>query len=1179
MNKMAEDDKVYKKEIISLAPTHNAEDVEKIYRKYIDEALSEKEYQNSEKYKNKNIAITGGYGAGKSSILNTYFRTNKFENEPLKEKVLYVSLGSFIENDNNSDNKEKSIEISILQQIIYSVSKEEIPFSRITRIDNNYRETISWSGIIAFLATPIITFTMGFFKNAGKYYNTIASIIGVIIFLFIWFIIYYIINKFNINTIHFGINNAKAEINNDELSLLNKYIDELVYFFKKTNKEIIVFEDIDRLEECQKIFSKLKEVNSIINIAIKNKTIRFIYSIGDDVFIDAERKTKFFDVIIPIIPYVGTITARDILAREINEKQNEGIQNIHFITIGRFISNSRIAYEIINEYNIFKNNIKEDSFKLQLLYLIAYKVLYPSNFELLYKNKGVLSYYLSPEFKDEYLEFIHKENIKRSIDQKEKLKSKIKDKIDSRIKSLIETVKEKYNIEKNTEAIFFDENDDYIFSFDELSKNSLYIYELRKKIYKFKVNNKEIDFNEIFSGDYEEKIYGKKLSEDYLKIKKIEERIKNEYNYYINPNDNLYKKIEYIKNYKLSKESRFYVEDSTKKSIEELNRFEIILLESGFINENTKKLILRKQNVILSENDDNILTKIIDGQELPLETIIDDPKKLIDELNDFSFCNDYTAIPALYNEIFKSPNKALYIKAISSNWTEKKFNILKYVGENNNIDILKFFVDDINNIWLKLKLLDMEESSELINYYVYQTIKVIPCQKLSKESEFYSIVEHKTDIIDYLENKYNEIKDKIILFDITFSDDIIMNIKNKKILKVIYENKMFTKCLNHIKTLSRVMGLSFTSNKIIESITINEEEVINKLLTENITDTINWIKSIKITQDDSEESIISFVNKNKLSEESFKELMLNESNNFNDISKLDNKYYKTLLEMNETKINGTLSNLNALFKYKNNILDEDIANFMTINMKSLDKKIDYNYISEELYQEFIRSDKFDSDVFSYLNKHLMKNKKCTSIDNIPVDNLKELIVQKKIEIKTSEEYNKVLINNELSFENKYNILIDNIYYLKSLNIPTLPSDMIIKLLRSNISSQDKVEFMINNKAYISDDNKNILFDELLKGKVNIDIDELFNILKINSNDNKKIKFYLTYEKELLTKYDIKTILEQMGGKFVKILNKERNIYLDDNSDNIVFFNKLKDKGLVIRRIMKRKKFLISFKDK
>lgn len=92
----------------------------------------------------RNIAVTGPYGAGKSSVLKTWCRNQG------ELRVLTVSLADFDmqkqasddtddkgkngEDGKNEVTSEKSIEYSILQQILYKNKKNELPYSRIERI-------------------------------------------------------------------------------------------------------------------------------------------------------------------------------------------------------------------------------------------------------------------------------------------------------------------------------------------------------------------------------------------------------------------------------------------------------------------------------------------------------------------------------------------------------------------------------------------------------------------------------------------------------------------------------------------------------------------------------------------------------------------------------------------------------------------------------------------------------------------------------------------------------------------------------------------------------------------------------------------------------------------------------------------------------------------------------------
>lgn len=73
----------------------------------------------------KNVAVCGNYGSGKSSIINTFIET--YGNNYV---YLKVSLAGF----NQSEQSDKDIEHSLVQQFFYHVKYDDIPFSRFRRI-------------------------------------------------------------------------------------------------------------------------------------------------------------------------------------------------------------------------------------------------------------------------------------------------------------------------------------------------------------------------------------------------------------------------------------------------------------------------------------------------------------------------------------------------------------------------------------------------------------------------------------------------------------------------------------------------------------------------------------------------------------------------------------------------------------------------------------------------------------------------------------------------------------------------------------------------------------------------------------------------------------------------------------------------------------------------------------
>lgn len=433
----------------SLAPTMEAEDSAK-YSKYLNQILNDRDIKNN--IINKNVAVSGVYGAGKSSILKTFFKEDS--------NVIYVSLASYIEMDKINglkNNQIDFIETSILQQILYSVRPNKLPLSRIKRIDNNYNIVLLIDIIVSMLITLFIIIifeTLNIINIANMIgNNNYLAIIYSILISFIYLPVYYIIksihNNFSVKKVK--INEVELTTEESEISVLNRNIDELIHFFMQTSYKIVVFEDIDRLNDAQFIFSKLKEINAILNNALKkeNRTIQFIYAVSDTIFERAELRTKFFDFILPIVPYSSSNTSEEIFLKEYKSLK---LDKMVVKEICRFISNPRIIYDIVNEYIIYKdvNNINEDD-KKPLLFLCAYKVLFPKRFDILLSGKGLISYFFSNDFieKEKDLSINRKRTIKKSIKSKLKVNPENEEYQNNLIK--IDNMIDNYNY--NTETI------------------------------------------------------------------------------------------------------------------------------------------------------------------------------------------------------------------------------------------------------------------------------------------------------------------------------------------------------------------------------------------------------------------------------------------------------------------------------------------------------------------------------------------------------------------------------------------------------------------------------------------------------------------------------------------------------------------------------------------------------
>ncbi len=107
---------------------------------------------------------------------------------------------------------------------------------------------------------------------------------------------------------------------NSKVSYFDRYLDDVLYLFKQSGADVIVFEDIERFNDSR-IFEKLKELNIIINRkreTCNEPKLVFFYLVKDDLFASQER-TKFFDFIIPVVPVVTASNSHDILKKLLTE--------------------------------------------------------------------------------------------------------------------------------------------------------------------------------------------------------------------------------------------------------------------------------------------------------------------------------------------------------------------------------------------------------------------------------------------------------------------------------------------------------------------------------------------------------------------------------------------------------------------------------------------------------------------------------------------------------------------------------------------------------------------------------------------------------------------------------------------------------------------------------------------
>lgn len=397
----------------------------------------------------KNIALSGPYGSGKSSIIETFLRCNPL----VRERSIKISLATFTEETEKGPViVSENLEEGILKQLFYKIKQSKIPQSRYRKLHKIEYWPILWKTVLCALVALAMVFVFwpstynagcDLILDAGaKIYNgikpageanisegllagiTYSSFALLSLFILAAFarILQLFAARLSIKEIKLPADTTIGQKDSDGESIFNKNMDEIVYYFEATDFRFVFIEDLDRFKDPE-IFIQLRELNTLLNSCetIKEPVI-FVYAIRDDMFKDSER-TKFFDFIIPVIPIINSTNSGESLLEMLQQSNQEGtkhdISRGYVLDISPFISDMRILQNIYNEFILYKTTLKTGQ-KLtlhdeQIMSLIVFKNLYPGEFAALQAEEGIVK----QAFRDK-LQFVEKkrEAIKAQIDAK-----------------------------------------------------------------------------------------------------------------------------------------------------------------------------------------------------------------------------------------------------------------------------------------------------------------------------------------------------------------------------------------------------------------------------------------------------------------------------------------------------------------------------------------------------------------------------------------------------------------------------------------------------------------------------------------------------------------------------------------------------------------------------------------
>lgn len=226
----------------------------------------------------RNIAVTGAYGTGKSSVLSEVAKL-------YPGRVLELSLSTVgsdqveappdaggepgTEINPASTTITNRIQKEIVKQILYRDAPWKTPGSRFRRLSRFRSVPAAVNGAALAAIFLLLLFQSGATKPlvaiaGGHALSTVAIYVAIYIILAIAVFKTRQFMHDRIFVEKLAAGPATVSLGTQSSSYFDQYVDEIVYHFEESGRDIVIFEDIDRFEDVQ-IFETLRALNTLLN--------------------------------------------------------------------------------------------------------------------------------------------------------------------------------------------------------------------------------------------------------------------------------------------------------------------------------------------------------------------------------------------------------------------------------------------------------------------------------------------------------------------------------------------------------------------------------------------------------------------------------------------------------------------------------------------------------------------------------------------------------------------------------------------------------------------------------------------------------------------------------------------------------------------------------------------------
>lgn len=930
----------------------------------------------------KNIAISGQYSAGKSSLVESYKKSHP------KKKFVHISLAHFRVaeqvGNNESDSSsitETALEGKILNQLIHQVDTDDIPQThfKVKKRVKSSSVIINTFFIVLFIVmmSHVIFFDKwrdfssllsdGWLKSALMFSITYDSLLisGTICVILFCVLTYFLIkmqkNRSVLRKISLQGNEIEIFEESDD-SYFDRYLNEVLYLFENVDTDAIVFEDMDRFN-TNNIFERLHEVNRLVNIqrglaGNKKTTLRFIYLLRDDIFISKDR-TKFFDYIIPVIPVVDSSSSNsyDQFISIFEKGKILSLFNERFLQgLSLYIDDMRILKNIYNEFLVYYNRLNTTELDCnKMLAVIAYKNIFPRDFSELQLNQGMVFTIFSE--KDNFIsEEIKK--IEKDINHWERAVEII----NNEILNSSQEVDVIYNKELSKYNNYSHYHQDQIADIEKRRAS-------RKENVENKINGKIEKINEVLSRLRENLV-------DY-KNKKLKEIITRE-------NIDEIFKLTYVN--EIGEERDF-------NEIKSSEYFDLLkyLTRDGYIDETYTDYMTYFYENSLSRIDKMFLRSITDQKGKEFTYQLKYPKLVVARLREVDFEQEEALNFDLLAYLLQTPVHMNLIK-----------RLFKQLKENKNVEFIRDyfetekaqsgFINRLNTLWpefFSYALNESKFSADWVKRYTIGTFYYSASKAIEEINIDDCLADYLSDSADYLaiaEPKVDKLISGFKLLNVSFSS-INFESANKALFDMVYQHSLYdinfanmSLMLSKVYLLNSEDGIRHKNYTLVMS---QPDSPLSSYVNNHISDYLDMVlSSCDGSIADDEAIVLSILNNEKLSDEQKEKYINSLQTSVVSLNEVENEsLWLSLLD----KDRAVCSEENIVSYFTNvNGLDDSLIGFINradveLNFASIDNAegqksklfnafVTCNDLSNEKYEKLVCSLQYIyNEKFSVLN--------------------------------------------------------------------------------------------------------------------------------------------------------------------------------------------------------------------